>query len=34
MTSFVNATGGLKKMKTELAKGFGNGKVTGQEQFW
>lgn len=29
MISFVNVIGGLKKMKIELVKGFGNGKVIG-----
>lgn len=30
----LNDADGLNEVKTELANGFGNMKVTGQEQFW
>lgn len=32
--AMLNDADGLNEGKTELANGFGNMKVTGQEQFW
>lgn len=32
--AMLNDADGSNEVKTELANGFGNMKVTGQEQFW